>query len=288
MKNRPITFIHIFAFFVFIGFNFFILYRQSRLDLFDFFVVIHETANIFNFIMLIIMFASLITLFSLFYKFNLVDKIERSKAQENRERLDNKLNNLLSKVSNLELLIKNEVVNNKSLKEKLINVIKSINFDDNFERNAIFNSIFEKVAIKVSDTYTLFKKDKKSIDYFEIKIIQTDLKNILSANPNFKINVNSIIELSNELLKDFSIKYSSAKNETSKDNDFTKKLILNYFKVLVESAYNDYCKNGIKPEIEKEYSEIKKNNSSEINGNDNLNLQDNQAETINININKNK
>ena len=279
---------HIISFSIVAGLNVYVIKHLSKLDWFNFFNTIHKTTHILLLLISVALFISVIFLYFIFSSFKKTEKKEREKAQLNREKINNNNEILLKSVKNLELLIKNHVINNLTLKEKLSNVLKSIHYNNDFQKNAIFQDVSEKLIDKIADNYTKFKTEKKDLDFLAIEEIEKELKNVISANPNFIVNITYIIELSKTLLNDFARK-KSIKPETD-----SKTIILDYFKILIENMYKSFldCQNTTKEEIEREYLQMKsieKTNTQNISGNDNNALTDVKVERdINININNQK
>lgn len=259
--------------------NFFILRAFSKLDMFDFFNMLYKIISIGQLLFSAVLFVLIIILYFEYYKHKINEIVRNAESERNRKYLNTHLEIVLKSLKNLELLIKNEVINNKSIKEKLSNTVKALNFDSDFKKNAIFNSVMDILVDKIASNYTAFKTKKIDLDYFAIEEITKEMKNIISANQYFKVDTNYIIGLTRSLLNDFARKKSINKNLDSKV------LILEYFKTLSEKMYKSFQDNKEVPasEIEKEYQKM---SNSTVSGNENTNIQDLKSREININFNK--
>ncbi len=181
---------------------------------------------------------------------------------------------VIEKLSIVEIILKNEVVNNSNLKQKLHVIVESLNYSD----NEIETAKFKKAVYEIIDVLAMFykklrteKKDK--IEYQNLKKMLGKLSEIFLINEIFDITeIEKINQIAAYILNDFN-------NSKAESNNIV--LITEKFRIFLKEIYSIYIRCG-----KKKIDNFSKENSIKIKGNENNTLQDIQAETININLPK--
>ena len=279
MKVNKNGFLHLIAFFLFFIANFLALLIISNLDLFDFFSTIHKVSNVFYFAFVFVLFFAIITLFTHLKELKRNIGLENKENVSRVEGIEGHISVILKEVKDINLNVKNYLINNISLKEKLMNVVKSVSYINDYEFNAVYNSTMERVVNKIADYYTSLNSKNKQIDYFVISDIVKDLKNIFAENKEFRIDTNYIIELSKNILEDY------ARKKTANPNSDKKIFILEYFKLLTDNIYKSFIDNSIK---NNDTGQKGKTINTSIKGTSNNALSDVKANNININFGNSK
>ena len=279
MKVNKNGFLHLIAFFLFFIANFLALLIISNLDLFDFFSTIHKVSNVFYFAFVFVLFFAIITLFTHLKELKRNIGLENKENVSRVEGIEGHISVILKEVKDINLNVKNYLINNISLKEKLMNVVKSVSYINDYEFNAVYNSTMERVVNKIADYYTSLNSKNKQIDYFVISDIVKDLKNIFAENKEFRIDTNYIIELSKNILEDY------ARKKTANPNSDKKIFILEYFKLLTDNIYKSFIDHSIK---DNDTGQKEKTINTSITGTSNNALSDVKANNININFGNSK
>jgi len=249
-------------------FNLLVLLHLSKLDMFDFFSTLHKVSNLFTVIVLSFNLLVLIILY--------IDYVNhKNKDNITNEKFIHDTHTLYTEIKEIKLLIKNHIINNISLREKLLNIVKALDFEHDYKTNSSFIVTAERIVNYIVSKYTKHKTDNIDLDYSAITSIEQDLKNIIYSS-DIVVDITLIVNLARTLLADF-----SRKKTTFSDID-TKVEVVDYFTIFIEKMYKSFVESkneGITKETAiKNYSEIK--------GNNNANLQGFSGKDINININK--
>jgi len=238
-RNKSVL-LHFFGFFLSIAASFMVLWRLSKVDLFDFFNILYQLVSVTSLTAIIVLIFTTIILFVENKKnrkaLNQIRKIDAAHfeiAENNRDELKADIHEIKGLVKNMNLTLKVRVFNHIALQDKLILVLQSINYNRDKAKNAIFISFFEKVVKKVSLFVRTLKKDEKRFDYEAKKDLIQELEN-LCLYEDIDFDLNSFLELSKTLMNE----YSEVKKDYPQMNSAD--IISDKFKILVEATYEDY------------------------------------------------
>lgn len=237
--------------------TFFFIYVNSTLELLTYLSLIYNYVNLMNMILTIAVAIGIITL--LFKSNN--EKIKQKQIAEENLKLEqvnraeiNKQFELLNvqfieTKENIHSLQKNfeanleqvhrkldnkiqlYVINQNTLKNKLLYLLNNIPYSNELELDAQFKGSMKKIISAVVNIYTEFRKlDKHTIDYRDIQNIVKELTDILLSDNINSVSVESIGKLAAQILEH----YNFAKLERDAKSST---IILNKFEIFVEEAY---------------------------------------------------
>lgn len=220
--------------------NVIVLWRISNLDLFDFFSTLYNLINISFVSYIVLSLFFLILLYFKFDRFKSYEKIKEVETKAARHELLDAIKNLAgeteligNKVRNLEVVINNDLINNKDLKEKLKIAIENLPYKYRFsEKNAFFSSFAHKISDVIADTYTKMKTQNLILDY-EVKIkLKKQFKDLLISEGINLTRYEPTLNMVEALLNDFN--QQRANQKKSKD------IIVGSTRILLTDIYYQY------------------------------------------------